>query len=70
MALEACEGPVSSSERGNPPDPKAFRAHARGGDHRRMAVDVQDSFGEGVIQPMLHRDLEQHVHPAEVSALE
>ena len=70
MALEAFEGLVSSSERGNPPDPKAFRARARLSDHRRMAINVQDSFGVGAIQPMLHRDLEQHVHPANISALE
>ena len=70
MALEAFEGLVSSSERGNPPDPKAFRASASSGDHRRMAVDVQDSFGEGAIQLVLPCDLEQDVHPAEVSAFE
>ena len=70
VALEAFEGLASSSERGNPPDPKAFRASASSGDHRRMAVDVQDSFGEGAIQLVLPCDLEQDVHPAEVSAFE
>ena len=53
MALKAFEGLVSSSERGNPPDPKAFRARASSGEWGKWGTETEIRFEYASILPYL-----------------